>query len=169
MRIYLFQRMSAQKNTPTNVSMFMSRPAQLGLGVWSDVQTDRCWRKRPCSCSAAWNYREKHGQGNLCRCLFVFTLWESKLSGNWSDVIRAMLRTRPAVKSCVRCWRRRRRGGGEGGARSQSHKLISSRVVVAARLKILTPLMLFYLKARAPKSQTTGACNLLVRRGFASC
>lgn len=48
---------------------------------------------------------------------------------------------------------------GGGGARSQSHKLISSRVVVAARLKILTPLMLFYLKARAPKLQTTGACN----------
>lgn len=27
--------------------------------------------ERACSCSAAWNYREKHGKGNLCcRCLF---------------------------------------------------------------------------------------------------
>lgn len=50
--------------------------------------------------------QRKTRQGNLCCCLFVFTLWESKLSGNWSDVIRAMLRTRPAVKSCVRGWRR---------------------------------------------------------------
>lgn len=79
-------------------------------------------------------------RGNLCCCLFVFTLWENKLSGNWSDLIRATLRTRPAVQGwlsvCV----------GSGGARSHSHKLISSRVVVATRLKILTPNMLFYLQ-----------------------
>lgn len=41
---------------------------------------------------------------------------------------------------------------GRGGAHSQSHTLISSRVVVAARLKILTPHMLFKLELRINSS-----------------
>lgn len=41
--------------------------------------------------------QSKTWRGNLCRCLFLFTLRESKLSGNWSDLIRAFFRTRPAV------------------------------------------------------------------------
>lgn len=49
-----------------------------------DIQTDGCWRKRPCSCSAAWNYREKHGEeiyaaASLCSC------WER---ASWAETDR---------------------------------------------------------------------------------
>lgn len=81
-----------------NLSTFISRPARLGLGAWSRHSDGRMLEEKTLQLLCCMKLQRKTRRGNVCCCLFVFTLRESKLSGNWSDVIRATLRTRPAVQ-----------------------------------------------------------------------
>lgn len=92
--------------------------------------------ERACSCSAAWNYREKHGKGNLCcRCLFSSRCGRASWAETdqiWSEPRSGWGQWCGADSLCERLW-----WGGD--AHSQSHKVISSTVMVAAHLKIITP------------------------------
>lgn len=98
-------------------SLFIHRPARLRLISGSGGQELQKQRLQQLHCMTS----QTRPARNARRRLFGSTRRESQLSGSWSDLIGATLKTRPAVWSwlglCV--------GSGWGGAHSWSHKVIS--------------------------------------------
>lgn len=135
---YLTSRSSVDGSTVwlkwINLLRFLQQPVH-----GSDSKSDICDEKQRPSCySAEGNLEKNHGNEMYASAFLCLCCEKSKQSGNWSDAIIAILRTRPTVQAVA-----------VEGVRSRSHMLISSTVMDAACLKILMPHMLFYLQGES--------------------
>lgn len=134
---YLTSRSSVEGSTVRlkwiNLLRFLQQPVH-----GSESKSDICDEKqRPCCYSAAGNLEKNHGNEIYASAFLCLCCEKSKQSGNRSDAIRAILRTWPTVQAVA-----------VEGVRSPSHMLISSTVMDAACLKILTLHMLFLSSGR---------------------